>query len=73
MMAATEREDEAMTLALAFDAAGASDEFRDPDKQPRCGMCGRFAKKVTGPDGTFWQWRLTCVFYDDYMGAWEHD
>lgn len=47
----------------------AGDPWRDRSKQPHCPTCGRFA---------YWsflhnEWRLHCVFWDDYNGGWEHE
>jgi len=38
-------------------------------KQPRCNICGRFAKW----SDTARQWVLGCVYWDDSMGAHEHE
>lgn len=41
----------------------------DRSKQPRCQMCGRFAYW----DEELRAWRLRCVVWDAYFGAWEHE
>lgn len=43
-------------------------EWRDKTKQKRCELCGRLAYW----DKSLEEWRLRCVMWDDYMGAYEH-
>jgi hypothetical protein len=55
------------------------DPYAPDMPQPRCNICGRFAYKQDGfdengniiPKGG--RWALSCVSWDGYMEAWEHD
>lgn len=50
--------------------------------RPHCHICGRFAyaernpingQIIRRPDGSVAVWKLRCVGFDPYMGAYEHD
>lgn len=44
-------------------------DWCDRAVQPRCNVCGRFAYW----DSDRLEWRLRCVYWDDYTGGYEHD
>lgn len=44
-------------------------KWKDRSVQPRCNICGRFARW----DALYKEWRLGCVWYNREAGMHEHD